>query len=238
MGAGKSILTSQVIDHCKDRHDARHGLAYFYLSKSDNKGQEKQYTRVLQSLVRQLVTNPEDPDMLHVGLVQQCKWLESQKASFNSELCEKKISEVVGYLQETVIIVDALDEVPTDCMRKLVTFLSAVVQQSSKPVKVFLSSRGENDIRHQIHKSWSEQGYKHLAIDKHNLADIEEFVSQQIHSIRDGFVEEIGQQRWDILKKEIKSTICRKAYGTYGMYLSPSTQHENIDEDTDMMMQV
>lgn len=218
MGAGKSILTSQVIDHCKDRHDARHGLAYFYLSKSDNKGQEKPYTRVLQSLVRQLVTNPEEPDMLHAGLVQQCKRLEAQKASFNSELCEKKISEVVGHLQETVIIVDALDEVPTDCMRKIVTFLSAVVQQSSKPVKVFLSSRGENDIRHQIHNSWSKQGYKHLAIDEHNHADIKEFVSQEIQSIRDGFIREIGQQRWKNLEDKIKSTIFRKAYGTYGMY--------------------
>lgn len=225
MGAGKSILTSQVIDHCKDRHDARHGLAYFYLSKSDNKGQEKPYTRVLQSLVRQLVTNPEEPDMLHAGLVQQCKRLEAQKASFNSELCEKKISEVVGHLQETMIIVDALDEVPTDCMRKIVTFLSAVVQQSSKPVKVFLSSRGENDIRHQINKSWSEQGYKHIFIDKDNHADIEKFVSQQIYSIREGFVEAIGQQRWDTLEENIKSTICRKACGTYGMYFSLFIQY-------------
>ena len=81
------------------------------------------------------------------------------------------IVELVGRYPETIIVVDALDECDPDRRQYLFDAFESILQESAGLVKIFVSSRDDQDIVHIL------QDYPSLNISSSkNAHDIESFV--------------------------------------------------------------
>ena len=91
------------------------------------------------------------------------------------ESCREQLLESVNLYHTTILVLDALDECEPGSRRKLVGAIKLLLSKSERPLKVFISSRPDQDIRSHF---LSEPNIEIQA--RHNEKDIRKFVDKEI----------------------------------------------------------
>ncbi|KAM6480963.1 hypothetical protein HDV62DRAFT_364524 [Trichoderma sp. SZMC 28011] len=217
VGMGKSFLASTVIDqflvndttsHTPSRKNNQ-GFAYFYCERGSSDLREP--INVLRSYVRQLAIVPCFPKYMQKQLIQHYRESRKQGVKLSIKDCETLILASANLYPRTTLILDGLDECNTNDLEKnrwtLIRILTELTQQAKNPVKLFISSRREQDIAKQL------ELFPIIEINaRDNEEDIRKFVDERI-----GRIEETG--KWisisQDLKNKIKDTLCAKSDGMF-----------------------
>jgi hypothetical protein len=121
-------------------------LVYFYCKRDEQDRQDP--TKIMQSLVRQLsVQLPGHGVPKPVSDVYEKREenaFSSRDLSFHE--CQKLIITLLHIYPQTTIAIDALDEIDRKSRNPFLKALSTVAQQSKSLVKIFVSSRDDDDI--------------------------------------------------------------------------------------------
>lgn len=144
-GAGKTVLTSVVVDHLHSRFkdDSNTGITYFFFNY---KRQEEQTTdALLASVLRQLIASQSSlPDVVH-KLYKQHNTPARQTRPSTEELIRVLKSLTVIY-SRTFIVIDALDECKVSNDTRL-RVLSCIFQlRSDTGANFFITSRFNTEI--------------------------------------------------------------------------------------------
>ncbi|KAI0855166.1 ankyrin repeat-containing domain protein [Xylaria cubensis] len=175
-GAGKTFLTSKVIDHVQGSVESspnQEGFAYFYCNRNEEK--RRKPLCILRSCVRQLSTTLKNPGCIRKQLQNFCYETELKGSHFGFSDCKKQLLESVNIYSQTTIILDALDECEPDSRIRIFETVEYLLSESKSPLKIFISSRPDQDIRTRfLHRP----NVKIQATD--NEGDIQKFINAKI----------------------------------------------------------
>ncbi|KAJ5415114.1 hypothetical protein N7465_003809 [Penicillium sp. CMV-2018d] len=204
MGAGKTYLTSRVIDHVHGLLEGSSpdaGFAYFYCNR--NEEERRDPLCILQSYVRQLSTAIGSTGHIRKGLQVVSDEARRQGSHLGLVACKTQLLESVNRYSQTTIIIDALDECYEQSRWQLIDVIRHLVFYSDQPLKVFISSRPHEDIKTQF----SKRNIEIHAIN--NQSDIEKFVNAEIDKPR----------QWGPISPSLRSDIVRiLSEGSQGMF--------------------
>jgi ankyrin repeat domain-containing protein 50 len=113
------------------------------------------------------------------------------------EVCKQQLLESVNLYSNTTIVLDALDECEKSSRYRLIEAFDFVISQSKRPVRVFISSRPDRDIRRQFQ---TKRNIEILA--KDNSEDIKKFVQKEI----------VKHEEWHDLSQSLKDEIVKKLF--------------------------
>jgi hypothetical protein len=152
-------------------------LAYFYCDRNESARQDPELA--LSSFVRQLAMS-RNSDAIQHSLVQL--YYEKRRKGFASgklkvEESRDVLLQLVRIYPQTTLVLDALDECNKETRAQLVDVLDALVTHSPRPVKVFISSRPDRDIKHRF-----EYGPNVQINAQDNRDDIIKFVDDEINN--------------------------------------------------------
>ncbi|KAH0565685.1 hypothetical protein GP486_000925 [Trichoglossum hirsutum] len=206
-GAGKTKLVSTVVDDLLDgfkQHSNDEALAYFYCDRNEFVRQDPEL--ILSSFVRQLSIS-RNGDAIQRSVVQL--YHQKQKTGFASgklkiEESRDVLLQLVRIYPQTTLVLDALDECNKETRTQLVDILDTLVTQAPKPVKVFISSRPDQDIKHRF-----ECGPNVQIRATDNRDDIAKFVDHKINNSPGYWQKSISPD----LKKGICETLVDKSEG-------------------------
>jgi ankyrin repeat domain-containing protein 50 len=179
-------------------------LAYFYCDR--NQSDRRNPVLVLSSFVRQLSASDRQ-DAIQPSLVRL--YTEKEKKGFASneisiEESEKIILELVNIYPQTTLVLDALDECDRRIRGRFIKVLDRLLEQSSKPIKIFISSRPDQDIRDRFDVG-PNVGIK--ATD--NQGDISTFVDDKIEKSPKKWQNRISAD----LRRDIRKMLVEKSNG-------------------------
>ncbi|KAF7125236.1 hypothetical protein CNMCM5793_001414 [Aspergillus hiratsukae] len=223
-GSGKSKLVSVVIDdmlRSSEKHLSPPPL-YFYCSRNPAEPGRSDSTDIAASFLRQL--SSVDGNSLLEPVIREYK--ERQRTGFskgNLDLDETRvlIIELLGYYPAATIVLDALDECTPESREELLHMFEYILQESSTLVKIFVSSREDQDIVSEL------QGYPNLEISStRNTQDIAAFVHREVQVLKTKRPLR-SIQNVDELAKLIIETITA---GANGMFLWASLQLQTLRE--------
>lgn len=188
-----------------DTQRSDEAIAYFYCDR--NQASRRESISIMRSFVRQLSTT-RTGDAMQPILVQFYR--QKKRTGFASgepdmEECVDLLRQYVNTYPQTTLVLDALDECDNPPIRKqLVKAFDDVLKHSLKPIKIFISSRPDTDIRHRL-GTGPDVGIQ--ATD--NQDDIAKFVAAKL--------EEDDKDRQDKLSSELKKyiidTLLRRSQG-------------------------
>ncbi|KAL3293671.1 vegetatible incompatibility protein HET-E-1 [Colletotrichum asianum] len=202
----KTYLTSKVIDtvvaSINESAKCNEAMAFFYC-KRDEENRRKPRD-ILQSILRQLSSDIiSDKCKIHPRLRGLPDELERKGKTFDFFTCKDLIREIIEDYSRTFIILDALDECDRESREELMTACDELIQGNAN-IRVFLSSRTDDDIRRHF------QFRPVIEIQtKDNEDDISRFVEDKLSRDR----------RWGNLKprlrREIKQVFREKSQGMF-----------------------
>jgi hypothetical protein len=173
VGSGKSKLTydfssirgllrvceltpsrSLVVEYFTAEHSTNNRyvpISYFYCARNAAEPQRSDPEEILRSILRQLSSSkPELPIREPVARVYKERKEEAEEDGCEpTKLSLEECTELILSLTEVnsaVIIIDALDECDPARRHELLMALEKIIQQSANLIKVFVSSRDDNDI--------------------------------------------------------------------------------------------
>jgi len=175
-GTGKTYLTSRVIDEIRGalKSNPNHeGLAFFYCNRNETERQEP--LSVLRSFVRQLSTIIKDENSIQRRLKKF--YIETRLKASEPTIgdCKELLLEFINLYPKTTIILDALDECDKHKRGVLIEIFDSFLARASRPVKIFISSRPDGDIKDRFK---SQANIEIQAADNHD--DISRFVESEI----------------------------------------------------------
>ncbi|KAL7266669.1 hypothetical protein RUND412_010779 [Rhizina undulata] len=220
-GAGKTMLASLVIDTLIKPTPTNHALAYFYCKYGEKDRQDPQ--SILSTIAKQLaLMSPEASlpkavislyeEQKNDGVKSRRLWLDQ-----STEL----ILQLSREFEQTIIIIDALDECPKKSRYELLVALEKL-RTSTEGVKIFVTSRDDDDIRIQLKKE-SEVYIQ----PSDNSRDIELFVVTEV----DKYISSKRLLRGKVGSQLRKSIIDTLTKGANGMFLWVYLQIENISDE-------
>ncbi len=177
-GTGKTKLASRVVDQLLDelaQTQNDEALAYFYCDRNQRDRQDP--ACILRSYVRQLCAT-RGGDAIEPCLAELYR--QKERSGFaSSQLtdaeCEQLLDKLVNLYPQTTLVLDDLDEADKEKRADITEVIDKLVNSATKPVKVFISSRRDSDIRRQF-----EDGPNVSIEATDNLRDITTFVSAEI----------------------------------------------------------
>jgi hypothetical protein len=149
---------------------------FFYCLRSTGESERSDPKAILASIVRQLSSLEAGLPLLDPAIK---KYMERESSGFafgalSIEESRTLIIQLIEYYPLTTIIIDALDECDPRTRLELLEVLESILQDSSQLVKIFLSSRDDQDI------VWQLKDYPNLEISSdRNKDDIEAFVNTE-----------------------------------------------------------
>jgi ankyrin repeat domain-containing protein 50 len=192
-GAGKTFLTSMAIDDAISalQGGSNHeGLAFFYCNRTE--AERRDPLSVLRSFLRQLSTTANDKNLLQTRLRDLHLQLRSNGSSLTRDLCKSLILDLVNLYPRTTIILDALDECDQVEREFLVETFENLLRDAVNPVKIFISSRPDGDIKDSL------QSYSNITIQaSDNDDDIATFVRGEI----------VRHRRWSRISAELRDEV-------------------------------
>ncbi|KAH0489632.1 hypothetical protein TgHK011_010051 [Trichoderma gracile] len=207
VGAGKTFLTSKVIDHLSATSQQQtkygEGFAYFYCSRSDPMRQETKY--ILRSYISQLARVPNNPNMMEKNIHKLYLNAKKEQRGFSTAECETALTGLVNFYHRTTFVLDALDECERESREALARILGNLVDVGEGTVKVFIASRKEDDIEEYPGLQ------KLIAIstaDNHN--DIEKYIESEVDKVG-GAWRSVSTE----VKEQVKRTIAEKSDGMF-----------------------
>ncbi len=146
-GSGKTVTTSYLIHHLRHHLTAeRHLLAYFYYDAStiESLTPETFFGAVVKQFCAQL---PHIPDDVADAYKKAANRVGTPKQASQIEL-QRFLLELLREARAAIIVIDGLDETP-DC-GIVCDFLTSIVTSGHCPLRVFISSRPEVDLRRRL----------------------------------------------------------------------------------------
>lgn len=214
-GTGKTYLTSSVIDRVHAMLTGSlevEGLAYFYCDKTES--QRAKPDEILRSFVRQLCTPAQDPKKMQSKINQAQKAARDKGTDFSWEQCEELIQDCLDGYGRTTLIIDAMDECDSRSRSKLLKTLKGFMANSKKPVKIYIASRPDSDIRKQLKDS------PNIAVSaSSNQEDIKVYLDTQLDKMA-----ESDEQDFLKIAKVKQSVIDRLLQRCQGMFQWASLQ--------------
>lgn len=208
VGAGKSFLTSNVIDNylpatCQQKAEDNEGFAYFYCSRSDPERRQTKY--ILRSYVSQLARVPNHPSMIEKNIYTLYQKAREEKRGFSIIECETALVELINFYSRVTLVLDALDECEIDTREALARILHNIIDKGKGTVKVFIASRKEADIEKYL-------GLENLVeiSTADNKKDIEKYIEEEIAKVDD-----IWRSVSAEVKEQVKKTIGEKSDGMF-----------------------
>lgn len=197
-GVGKTFLTSRTIDHIQSvlrslQNDE--GFAFFYCSRYEE--DRRQPLSVLQRYVRQLSTTVSKQDHMHTKLRKLHHELRLKGSDMSFHICGQYLLELLNTYPKTTLILDALDECEPDSRSRLYETIDFLLEQSLRPVKIFISSRPDGDIRHQFLERPNIEIHA-----RSSQSDIEKFVTETIRTHR----------RWGRISPSLRNDIVKTLF--------------------------
>lgn len=177
-GAGKTKLSSKVIDdilRLTADEDTNEAFAYFYCDR--NRTDHRDPVMVLRSLVRQLSTSRDESTVMTYV---EAKYTKRKRSGFSrdqltSEECEELLLQLTKDYARCTIAIDGLDECDRDTRTVLMDTLDLIVEKSSRPLKIYIASRRDQDLRERY------EIRDHLEVTANdNQSDIEKFVLNKL----------------------------------------------------------
>jgi hypothetical protein len=185
--------------------------AFFYCSRNTAESARSSPDAIIASIVRQLSSlqpgSPLLPPMVAAYRGREAEGFAS--GSFGMDESRALIIQLIEHYSLTTIVIDALDECDPESRADLMDTLEAVLQESSSLVKIFVSSRDDQDIVLHLRK------YPHLELssDK-NKQDITSFVSTETKNL----IRRRKLLRFSMNKEELQETIIEQVTkGANGM---------------------
>jgi nucleoside-triphosphatase THEP1 len=216
-GSGKSKLVSKVIDYLKPKYKSNGTFAYFYCTRNPAEDERSRPKEVIRSILRQVGFTGTDPKVLKPALASLRTAKEEEAKEHGSEVVEplnpkECVDTLIKILQgsTTVIVIDAIDELKSEERHEFYKTLSRILNDVDQGVvRVFLSSRDDQDIVHQLSK---HANVYISAAD--NQYDVEEFVKKEVgEAISSGRLLGGRKAISDSLREQIISTLTGGAQG-------------------------
>ncbi len=120
------------------------------------------------------------------------KKLRQNASELSLDDCAKQLLESVNLYRKTTLVLDALDECEPDSRKNIIKTIEGLLSTSQRPLKVFISSRRDRDIRS---KFLDKPNIEIKAT--HNEKDIEKFVNEEI----------INHGGWEDMSANLQSKI-------------------------------
>jgi hypothetical protein len=179
-------------------------LAYFYCDR--NQPDCREPTLLLNSFVRQLSVSKKDGSIQPpiVELYKQKKRTGFASGTLDIEESRDILLQLVQSCPQITLVVDALDECNKRTRTQLVDILDMLVSQSPNLVKIFISSRPDQDIKHRFNGG---PNMEIKATDNRN--DITKFVVDKMDNSPLYWRSQIGPD----LRKEICEKLVNKSEG-------------------------
>lgn len=196
-GAGKTIITSIIVDHLhnKYRNDSTVGIAYVYCNFRQQ--HEQKSTDLILSLLKQFIQ--EQPSIAEdVRNLYEDHHLKRTRPSHEEIL--RALQMVIISYSRVFIIVDALDECEASLANRGRFLPDIFTLQAKTGVNIFATSRFNQDIEKAFH------GSLRLEL-RAARVDIEEYLNRRLLSFRRLISEDLP------LREEIKSRIAESADG-------------------------
>ncbi|KAK9773016.1 putative NACHT domain-containing protein [Seiridium cardinale] len=204
-GAGKTYLTSSVIDHFQGLHEKpaeEEGFAFFYCNR--NEEIRRKPLEILQCLVRQLSSAAGQTKDMRKSLYDLCIAKQRTGSNLSLQHCREQLLESMNLYSKTTLVLDALDECDPESRAELTKTVEILLSQSKRPLRIFISSRPDRDIKTQFSLR------PNIEIQaKHNEKDIEQFVNEEI--IKHGSWQYMSSS----LRKEIVTTLLSRSDGMF-----------------------
>ncbi|KAK3318708.1 ankyrin repeat-containing domain protein [Apodospora peruviana] len=204
-GAGKTVLSSSVINYLRDNVQSRDtGLAYFYCDYKDVQKQEP--SKVLGTILAMLAKQNRGVfDNIQAFFLDQLKTSPTFTADFD-ELLNNFAIFLDNSFKSVIIVVDALDEsnpAAWDCLTYALKFL----HQQCSNLKVFVTSRNELPIARAF------EGLPSTSIEQSDVAsDIHDFIAAEVAA-------KIAQKRLKLRDKDLERVIRENLVeGSKGMF--------------------
>ena len=177
-GSGKTKLATTVVDDLLETSEQvpnNEAFAYFYCDRNQSDRQDP--TLILSSFVRQLSTSRSN-DAIPRSTVQM--YNQKERTGFASgklkiEESQAILADLLRIYPQTTLVVDALDECNRNTRSAFISTLDKLVDESHNPLKIFISSRRDRDIKHRFEDG---PNLEIRAID--NRDDIAMFVNHEI----------------------------------------------------------
>ncbi|RYP43836.1 hypothetical protein DL768_009643 [Monosporascus sp. mg162] len=232
-GSGKSKLVSIVIEDAFNSFDAGRNPppAFFYCSRNPAEPGRSDPKEILASLARQL-SSLEPGKPLLKPTVDLYKKKEAEGFASGSLRIEESCALIMNLAEHyplTTIMIDALDECDPRKRLDLLKALEKILRESSGLVKIFVSSRDDQDIVFRL------QRYPNLEIKSdRNSDDIAVFVKNEAgRLIGDGVLLQYSESQTEMKKLIVKKVI----KGASGMFRWASMQLQylcSFDMDADI----
>lgn len=200
---------------------ANEAFAYFYCDRS--RTDHRDPVVVLRSLVRQF-SAPKDESTIIPYI--EAKYTERKRSGFSrdqltSEECQELLLQLTREYAVHNIVIDGLDECDRDTRCILMDALDLLAENSSHPVKIYVASRQDQDLRDRY------ENRDHLEVTANdNQADIERFVLSKLE--QSPFCRTKMSKH---VRKEILRTFYEKSQGMY-VYKTlsqfPETDHDQV----------
>jgi hypothetical protein len=116
-------------------------------------------------------------------------------------MCKQQLLESVNLYPKTTLVLDALDECEPHLRSRLIEMIELILSKSNRPLKVFISSRPDSDIRESF---LSRPSVEIQAME--NRGDIEKFVNQEI----------VKHGRWNKMSPSLREDIVKTLLGGSG----------------------
>ncbi|KAI9781928.1 MAG: hypothetical protein M1816_002151 [Peltula sp. TS41687] len=231
-GAGKTKLASTVVDDMLRALDGQRNdeaLAYFYCDRNQMDRQDS--PSVLRSFVRQLSTT-RTGDAIQPSLVQL--YQQKKQTGFASGILDMKecvdlLLQYVNTYPQTTLILDALDECDPRTRKQLIDALDDILARSLKPIKLFISSRPDEDIKYRF-----ETGPNVGIEATDNQDDINKFVTTKIEENDKIRRNKLSNE----LKEDIVSTLSHKSQGMFQWAFLQIAQLLELPRENDIRLRL
>ncbi|RMZ87273.1 hypothetical protein DV736_g5503, partial [Chaetothyriales sp. CBS 134916] len=177
-GAGKTKLSTKVVGdilgHATDDNNDNDAFAFFSCDRTRTGHQDP--VMVLRNLVRQLSTPRDEATVIACV---EAKYMQRKRTGFASDLltseeCQDLLVRLIDDYAQCRIVLDGLDECDIDTRYVLMDTIDLIVANSAQPVKIYLASRQDLDLRERYLTG------SHLEVTTNdNQADMEKCVLKQ-----------------------------------------------------------
>ena len=170
-GAGKTVLSSFLINHLQHKPSPSVEATVFYFFCNDNDGDRKTPVAVVKSLLYQLLLNTTENQDSLVHALESAMDKSSQSKAGNYSSVWKIFSDHIGNLSTLTIIVDALDECENP--GPMIQGLKKLTLRGV--IKVLLTSRKEQHLVEEL------EGLPSFEITTQDVgSDIKAFIEEKV----------------------------------------------------------
>lgn len=183
-GSGKTSLASAVVDSFlkeSSKQTCPAPTAYFYCAKNASEPERADPDEIMRSIVRQLTLTSPTQRLVHEALLIEYGRREAEAKIDGFDLPRLRIDECVRLIlnvtgsNPAAIVVDALDEIQEERRHELVVALKHIIRESGSVVKIFITSRDNNNVMALL-----SDAPKIRIHDHDNRADMELFVHHHV----------------------------------------------------------